>query len=45
MYAEIESEKFEIRDGQIVLFTLARGDIGLIKELQYIRVQRIIDNY
>ena len=45
MFVEIKNEKFQIKDGQVVLTYLAKGDIGFIKEYQYIRLQQLIDNF
>ena len=44
-YAEIKNEKFQIKDEQVVLTYLAKGDIGFIQEQQYIRLQQLIDNF
>jgi len=45
MFAEIKDEKFKIKDGQVVLTYLAKGDIGFVKEYQYIRLQQVIGNF
>ncbi len=39
----IKNERFEVKDGEIIHVYEACGDIDYAKEIQYIRVQAIID--
>lgn len=39
----IKSEELVFEDGKVILKTTCAGDIGYINELQYIKMQLIID--
>ena len=40
---EIKDEKLTIEGSKAILSFKAKGDIGWAKEIQYIKIQRIVD--
>ena len=40
---EIKDEEFSIEDNILTITYKAKGDIGFIKELQYMKFQAIVD--
>ena len=40
----IKDEEFEIKDGLLILKYKCAGDIGFIKEIQYMKWQAMIDS-